>query len=99
MHQRYSLLDSRWAVHHLGSWCENLAVTVYLCKQPLFADSTSHVANGTAEGADDEDDAEMQRGQPNLTAEQGLKHLLLTVDVERLYRQVPLHQLLATILP
>ena len=33
----------------------------------------------------DEDDA-VEHGGAGLTAEQGLKHLLLTVDVERLYR-------------
>ena len=63
-------------------------------KCALSADSTRLVANGTAEGSDD-DDVEMQRGHSNLTAEQGLKHLLLTVDVERLYRQVPFCGLLA----
>ena len=41
---------------------------------------------GHAEPDDDEGMAVPTRGAAVVTAEQGLKHLLLTVDVERLYR-------------
>ena len=53
----------------------------------LNVEATAPGGKGTGEGSDEDD--EMQLGQASLTAEQGLKHLLLTVDVERLYRQVP----------
>ena len=52
----------------------------------LSAEATAPGGKGTGEGS--EEDADVQCGQASLTAEQGLKHLLLTVDVERLYRQV-----------
>ena len=39
-----------------------------------------------AAGEPDEGEAGVRPGPVVLTAEQGLKHLLLTVDVERLYR-------------
>jgi len=52
----------------------------------LSAEATAPGGKGTGEGSDEDDD--VQPGQASLTAEQGLKHLLLTVDVERLYRQV-----------
>lgn len=52
----------------------------------LSAEATSPGGKDTGEGSDEDDD--VQPGQASLTAEQGLKHLLLTVDVERLYRQV-----------
>ncbi len=54
---------------------------------PLSVEATPPGGKGTGEGSDEDDD--MQLGQARLTAEQGLKHLLLTVDVEKLYRQVP----------
>ena len=44
----------------------------------------------TNEVDDSDDDLAAPLGKSTqLTAEQGLKHLLLTVDVERLYRSVP----------
>lgn len=42
------------------------------------------MSNGTAEESDQDEPAVCAQGE--LSAEQGLKHLLLTVDVERLYR-------------
>ncbi len=58
----------------------------------LLAGSTQHAVNGTADDSPEEDDvidvAPARNQAASLTAEQGLKHLLLTVDVERLYRQV-----------
>lgn len=39
-----------------------------------------------AAGDDEDEVAKPTRGSASVTAEQGLKHLLLTVDVERLYR-------------
>ncbi|KAA6419594.1 MAG: elongator complex 1-like [Trebouxia sp. A1-2] len=57
-------------------------------ERQLAADEgTPRGGEGTGEGSNEDDG--MQLGQASLTAEQGLKHLLLTVDVERLYRQVP----------
>lgn len=53
----------------------------------LSVEGTPRGGEGTGEGSNEDDG--MQLGQASLTAEQGLKHLLLTVDVERLYRQVP----------
>ena len=49
---------------------------------------------GGAEAASTNDDSDDELAAPvgqstQLTAEQGLKHLLLTVDVERLYRSLP----------
>lgn len=44
-------------------------------------------SNGTAEESGQEGVA--RAGPAELSAEQGLKHLLLTVDVERLYRSAP----------
>ena len=52
----------------------------------LNVEATLPGGEGTGGGSDEDDD--LQRGQASLTAEQGLKHLLLTVDVEQLYRQV-----------
>ena len=55
---------------------------------------TEHVtSNGTA--ADSAEEEDVRPAQAELTAEQGLKHLLLTVDVERLYRLVNLRHPLA----
>ena len=50
-----------------------------VCAGPQQATS-----NGTAEESDQ--DEPVGPAQVELSAEQGLKHLLLTVDVERLYR-------------
>ncbi len=65
----------------------------------LSVEGTTPGGKGKGEGSDEDDD--VQRGQASLTAEQGLKHLLLTVDVERLYRQVSASCLLTilTVLP
>lgn len=43
-------------------------------------------SNAASEGSDQDEVVPPRGGQAELTAEQGLKHLLLTVDVERLYR-------------
>ncbi|DBA88250.1 hypothetical protein WJX77_011440 [Trebouxia sp. C0004] len=54
-------------------------------ERQLAADEgTPPGGEGTGKGSDGDDD--LQLGQASLTAEQGLKHMLLTVDVERLYR-------------
>ena len=51
----------------------------------MSVEATVPGGKGTGEGSEEDDD--VQPGQASLTAEQGLKHLLLTVDVERLYRR------------
>ena len=50
----------------------------------VYAGPQLGTSNGTAEGSDL--DEPVEPAQVELSAEQGLKHLLLTVDVERLYR-------------
>lgn len=57
-----------------------------ICFTPLVthAGRQQGMSNGTAEDSDQDEPAVCAQG--DLSAEQGLKHLLLTVDVERLYR-------------
>lgn len=50
----------------------------------VYAGPQLGTSNGTAEDSDM--DEPVKPGQVELSAEQGLKHLLLTVDVERLYK-------------
>ena len=50
------------------------------------SERSSSQTNGIHEGAEDEEVVVPVHSKASVTAEQGLKHLLLTVDVERLYR-------------
>ena len=50
----------------------------------MYAGPQQATSDGTAEESDQ--DEVVHPRQTELSAEQGLKHLLLTVDVERLYR-------------
>lgn len=50
------------------------------------SERSSSQTNGIQEEAEDEEVVVPVHSKASVTAEQGLKHLLLTVDVERLYR-------------
>ena len=45
-----------------------------------------HLGTSNAPAEDSDLDEPVKTAQAKLSAEQGLKHLLLTVDVERLYK-------------
>lgn len=65
---------------------EGALATVKQVKESQLA-SGGNADSATTDGVDDSDDLAAPVGKSTqLTAEQGLKHLLLTVDVERLYR-------------
>lgn len=53
------------------------------------AEAEHSTTNGVHHGDEEDDEVVVPKGSNvSVTAEQGLKHLLLTVDVERLYRFV-----------